>query len=221
MCSRARCRNADDTSGHRSEPMAAASLFVAPAKAGVHVVIPASEPGLRPSRPASAVQTERCRGRPPRDSRLYAPPGSGMGPRLRGCEEIGFVGFCARGPRPSRRPGLDPGPISDRLRLPQPFEKGLDRLGRTRAPGMGPGSSPTGFTHLCPVARRCVTPTVAPAPEPGPSLGSHGSPGGPACSSPAAAASEVRDGSPPSRGRRKGGESPRSKDSRRAADKPE
>ena len=34
------------------------------------------------------------------------------------------------------------GPIPGRLRPPQPFEKGLDRLSRPRAPGMGPGSSP-------------------------------------------------------------------------------
>ena len=41
-----------------------------------------------------------------------------------------------------RRPGLDPGPIPDRLRPPQPFEKGLDRSRLPRALGMGPGSSP-------------------------------------------------------------------------------
>ena len=52
-------------------------------------------------------------------------------------------------------------------------------------------------------------PTVAPASEPGPSLGSRGSLGSPASSSPAAAASGVRAGSPPSRGRREGGEGPR------------
>ena len=50
---------------------------------------------------------------------------------------------------------------------------------------------------------------VAPASEPGPSLGSRGSLGGPTSSPPAAAASGVRDGSPPSRGRRKAGEGPR------------
>ena len=47
--------------------------------------------------------------------------------------------------------------------------------------------------------------TVAPDHDPGPSPGSRGSLGGPPCSSPAAAASGVRDGSPPSRGRREGG----------------
>ena len=39
-----------------------------------------------------------------------------------------------------------------------------------------------------------AAPTVAPAPEPGPSLGSRGSFSGSACSPPAAAASRVRDG---------------------------
>ena len=45
--------------------------------------------------------------------------------------------------------------------------------------GLHPASpaSATGFTHFRPVARRCITPTVAPASEPGPSLGSRGSPG--------------------------------------------
>ena len=65
-----------------------------------------------------------------------------MGPREGACEAIEVAGFFARGLRPSRRPGLDPGPIPDRLRPSQPFEKGLDRLRLRRAPGMGPGSSP-------------------------------------------------------------------------------
>ncbi len=79
--------------------------------------------------------------------------------------------------------------------------------------------SPTGFTHFRLVVWHCTTPTVAPAPEPGPSLGSRGNFSGRSRSSPAAAAaptppsfqfaafraaSGVRAGSPPSRGRRVG-----------------
>ena len=69
--------------------VAPAFLFVAPAKAGAH---------LRASRPAPAVQTERCCRRPPRNGWLCAPLRSGMGPRLRGGDERG-----QRSAQPDRR----------------------------------------------------------------------------------------------------------------------
>ena len=86
-----------------------------------------------------------------RAARAFAPArprGSGGRPREGACEKIGFVGFCARGPHPSRRPGLDPGPIPGALGRPRrsnPFSNGCG--GRKRS-GMGPGSSP---------GRRCLS----------------------------------------------------------------
>ena len=51
--------------------------------------MPSPRPPVRTSRSASTAQTRRRWGRPPRNSGLCAPPGSGMGPRLRGGDEQG------------------------------------------------------------------------------------------------------------------------------------
>ncbi len=71
----------------------------------------------------------------------------------------------------------------------------------------------TGFEHLRAVALPCMPPTACPResggrPGPEPSPGSCGSPGSPVSSPSAAAASGAKAGSPPSRGRRKGGKGP-------------
>ena len=82
------------------------------------------------------------------DGGLRGPSPPMRRPREGGCEEIGFVGFCARGPHPSRRPGLVPGPIPGALGRPRrsnPFSNGCGGRKRSR---MGPGSSP---------GRRCLS----------------------------------------------------------------
>ena len=56
----------------------------------------------------------------------------------------------------------------------RPVPRPVPRRRRGRR-SRSPPRAPTGFTHLFPLALYCMPPSVAPAPEPGPSLGFRGS----------------------------------------------
>ncbi len=129
----------------------------------------------------SSYRTDLCQRSLPgtyADRRRKPPPPlageAGWGPASAPAEAAAptppFVNFAALGAAAGESP-------SRRETLPQPLPP-----------------SATGFTHLSPLARIACPPTVAPDPDPGPSLDCRGSLGGWACSPPAAAIPRAMDG---------------------------